>query len=123
MEPPRAAFAHVGGSGTWAFPYPDDALAGHPTLSVRVIEPDIRVDRVTPPFGWQGSQTNLSIRGNAGSGNETLIGRFTVDATARQVLIRGVGPRLADLGLTAPDCRAPARNLPPYIKGGVRAGV
>jgi 5'-methylthioadenosine phosphorylase len=42
-EPPRAHFAHIGGSGTWAFPYPDGALEGHPHLSVAVIQPDIRL--------------------------------------------------------------------------------
>jgi hypothetical protein len=43
---------------------------------------------------------NLSLRGNAGSGNETLITGFTIDGPARQVLIRGVGPRLAVFGFT-----------------------
>jgi hypothetical protein len=43
---------------------------------------------------------NFSIRGNAGSGNETLITGFTVGGTTRQMLIRGVGPRLAELGVT-----------------------
>ena len=42
---------------------------------------------------------NVSLRGNAGSGNDTLITGFTIDGPARRVLIRGVGPRLADLGL------------------------
>ncbi len=48
MEVPRAAFAHIGGSGTWAFPYPDGALDGHPRLSVKCLEPDIRAET---PFG------------------------------------------------------------------------
>jgi 5'-methylthioadenosine phosphorylase len=47
-SPPRVRFAHVGGSGTWAFRYPDGALQGHPFLSVRVVEPEIRVET---PFG------------------------------------------------------------------------
>jgi purine nucleoside phosphorylase len=47
-EPPRVDFAHIGGSGTWGFRYPDGALDGHPYLSVSVVEPDIRVDT---PFG------------------------------------------------------------------------
>jgi purine nucleoside phosphorylase len=45
---PRAAFAHIGGSGTWAFPYPDGALDGHPYLSVKVVDPEIQVET---PFG------------------------------------------------------------------------
>jgi 5'-methylthioadenosine phosphorylase len=47
-ELPRVDFAHIGGSGTWGFRYPDGALDGHPYLSVGVVEPDIRVDT---PFG------------------------------------------------------------------------
>jgi purine nucleoside phosphorylase len=45
---PRVALAHIGGSGTWAFAYPDGALEGHPHLSVAVVEPDIQVET---PFG------------------------------------------------------------------------
>jgi purine nucleoside phosphorylase len=48
MTVPRAAFAHIGGSGTWAFPYPDGVLDGHPYLSVKVVEPDLQLDT---PFG------------------------------------------------------------------------
>ena len=47
-EPPPAKFAHIGGSGTWAFPYPDGALEGHPHLSVEVTQPDIRL---ATPYG------------------------------------------------------------------------
>jgi purine nucleoside phosphorylase len=47
-EPPSAQLAHIGGSGTWAFPYPDGALEGHPRLSVEVVQPDIQV---ATPFG------------------------------------------------------------------------
>src|SRR5262245_40309138 len=42
-DPPSARLAHIGGSGTWAFPYPDGALEGHPYLSVDVVQPDIQV--------------------------------------------------------------------------------
>ncbi len=45
---PRARFAHIGGSGTWAFPYPEGALDGHPHLSAEILEPDIQV---ATPFG------------------------------------------------------------------------
>jgi 5'-methylthioadenosine phosphorylase len=47
-DPPRVELAHIGGSGTWAFPYPDGALDGHPRLSVRVVQPDLRF---ATPFG------------------------------------------------------------------------
>jgi purine nucleoside phosphorylase len=47
-EPPRAQLAHIGGSGTWAFPYPDGALEDHPHLSVTVVQPEIRV---ATPYG------------------------------------------------------------------------
>ena len=47
-EPPPAQLAHIGGSGTWAFPYPDGALDRHPYLSVEVKTPDIRV---ATPYG------------------------------------------------------------------------
>ena len=41
---PQVTFAHIGGSGTWGFRYPDGALDGHPYLSARVVEADIRTD-------------------------------------------------------------------------------
>jgi purine nucleoside phosphorylase len=47
-ELPRVAFAHIGGSGTWGFRYPDGALDGHPHLSVQVVDPDIQVET---PYG------------------------------------------------------------------------
>ena len=48
IDLPRVTFAHIGGSGTWGFPYPDGTLAGHPYLDVRVVDPDIQVET---PFG------------------------------------------------------------------------
>jgi 5'-methylthioadenosine phosphorylase len=47
-EPPPARLAHIGGSGTWAFPYPDGALDGHPHLAVEVVVPDIQI---ATPYG------------------------------------------------------------------------
>ena len=47
-EPPQARLAHIGGSGTWAFPYPDGALDGHPYLSVDVAQPHVQV---ATPYG------------------------------------------------------------------------
>jgi purine nucleoside phosphorylase len=48
LEPPPARLAHIGGSGTWGFRYPDGALDGHPDLSVEVVEPHIAV---ATPYG------------------------------------------------------------------------
>jgi purine nucleoside phosphorylase len=45
---PQVTFAHIGGSGTWGFRYPDGALEGHPYLSVAVEDPNIRVET---PYG------------------------------------------------------------------------
>jgi purine nucleoside phosphorylase len=47
-EPPPARLAHIGGSGTWAFAYPDGSLDDHPYLSVDVMQPDIQV---ATPYG------------------------------------------------------------------------
>lgn len=66
--------------------------------------------------------SNLSVRSNAGAGGQTLIVGFVVGGSgAKQVLIRGVGPTLTDvgvagaladpqLGLFAPDGTAFNRN-------------
>jgi purine nucleoside phosphorylase len=48
LEPPPAGLAHIGGSGTWGFRYPDGALDGHPDLSVEVVEPHVEV---ATPYG------------------------------------------------------------------------
>lgn len=54
-----------------------------------------------------GQMRSVSVRGNAGSGNETLIAGFTIEPTLRTVLIRGIGARLSDFGVTGtlPDPR------------------
>jgi len=44
--------------------------------------------------------SNLSVRARSGAGDEVLIAGFTVSDGARSVLIRGVGPGLAQFGLT-----------------------
>jgi 5'-methylthioadenosine phosphorylase len=48
LEPPPARLAHIGGSGTWGFRYPDGALVGHPHLAVEVVRADVRV---ATPYG------------------------------------------------------------------------
>lgn len=46
---PRVDFAHIGGSGTWAFAYPAGALDGHARLAAEVVEPEIRVPTAFGP--------------------------------------------------------------------------
>ena len=47
-----------------------------------------------------GKATNVSTRGNVGTGTNILIAGFNVTgAVSRRVLIRGAGPTLADLGV------------------------
>ena len=45
---PPVTFAHIGGSGTWGFPYPDGTLTDHPYLAIRVVSPEITVET---PYG------------------------------------------------------------------------
>jgi hypothetical protein len=55
---------------------------------------------------------NISSRGFVGTGNDVLIGGFVVTGDQpRQVLIRGVGPTLATLGVTAPVLADPLLSL------------
>ena len=59
--------------------------------------------------GWQprgvaaegpGRLLNLSVRTQAGAGSQTLIAGFAIDGTGeREVLLRGIGPALADFGI------------------------
>jgi len=54
-----------------------------------------------------GALANLSVRGALGSGDQTLIAGFVIESVPRQVLVRGIGPRLRSLGVPAasPDPR------------------
>jgi hypothetical protein len=55
---------------------------------------------------------NISSRGFVGTGDNVLIGGFVVTGNQpRQVLIRGVGPTLATLGVTAPVLSDPIITL------------
>jgi hypothetical protein len=47
-----------------------------------------------------GELVNISVRGMAGRAGETLIAGFVIDTMPKQVLVRGVGPRLSSFGLT-----------------------
>lgn len=48
----------------------------------------------------QGSELlNVSVRGTAGRPGETLVAGFVIDAAARQVLVRGIGPGLQPFGV------------------------
>lgn len=45
--------------------------------------------------------TNVSVRSSAGSGSDTLIVGFAINGTGeKQMLIRGIGPTLANFGVT-----------------------
>lgn len=76
------------------------SLSGSGTLTVSGPTP-------TPtPTPTQGSPqtahlTNLSVRSNAGSGSQTLIGGFVIGGTGNEsILLRGDGPALAAFGVT-----------------------
>lgn len=49
-----------------------------------------------------GTIQNLSTRGGVAPGGEPLIGGFVIDERPRRVLIRGIGPALADFNVAAP---------------------
>lgn len=60
-----------------------------------------RILKVSPFASTQPSQfSNLSVRGVAGAGSETLVAGFTIETAAKQVLVRGIGPRLSAFGVT-----------------------
>jgi len=46
-----------------------------------------------------GELANISTRGTVQSGDGVMVGGFVVDADERRMLIRGLGPTLADLGV------------------------
>ena len=56
--------------------------------------------KVSPWSVGTGQFANMSVRGNAGAGNETLIAGFVIEGAVKQVLVRAVGPRLATFGVT-----------------------
>ncbi len=58
-----------------------------------------RIMKVSPWNVGSGQFPSLSVRGNAGAGNETLIAGFAIEGTVKQVLVRGIGPRLAGFGV------------------------
>ena len=52
------------------------------------------------PFSSQ-KLVNVSTRGNVGTGNNVMIGGFSINGTApKRLLIRGAGPGLAALGVS-----------------------
>jgi len=60
-----------------------------------------------------GVLTNVSSRGRAGAGEQTMIAGFTIDGAASQTtLLRGIGPTLRDFGIPADRCEPdPALEL------------
>lgn len=63
---------------------------------------------------------NLSVRCAAGTGEQTLIVGFLVSGYGKPVLVRGVGPSLATIGLSAADV-LPDPQLTLYDNNGVYA--
>ena len=62
--------------------------------------------------GTPGRLINMSARSKAGSGASTLIVGFAIDGTGvKRVVIRGVGPKLSELGVTEPVVADPAIRL------------
>jgi predicted Zn-dependent protease len=60
-------------------------------------------DPLPPPGGTTaGALTNLSVRSRSGSGSETLIVGFVTQGGSRSVLLRGVGPGLAQFQVPEP---------------------
>ncbi len=54
-----------------------------------------------PPSTQTARLVNLSVRANAGSGSETLIGGFAISGSGQKsVLIRGDGPSLSAFGVS-----------------------
>lgn len=61
------------------------------------------IRRFTPPpeplVNGTGELSNLSTRGIVGNGGDVMIGGFVTIENSRRVLIRGLGPTLADFGV------------------------
>lgn len=56
-----------------------------------------------PPISSASRLTNVSVRSAAGSNSGTLIVGFAINGTgAKQILVRGIGPTLAQYGVNAP---------------------
>jgi hypothetical protein len=66
---------------------------------------EIFAGRIVKALPWNVGSTlapgfsSVSVRGHAGTGNETLIAGFTIEGTVKQVLVRGIGPRLTSFGV------------------------
>jgi hypothetical protein len=86
-------------------------LSGNGTVKtgigmVEIYDSAAALDPTTPRM------VNISSRGYVGTGNDVLIGGFVVTGDQpRQVLIRGVGPTLTTLGVTAPVLVDPILSL------------
>lgn len=59
-----------------------------------------RIVKLSPWSAAPALGRSVSVRGNAGTGNDTLIVGFTVDTAMKPVLIRGVGSQLSGFGVT-----------------------
>ena len=71
--------------------------------SIKVATDEGAVESDSVPLTVMGSHlVNLSIRSTAGTGAQSLIVGFTVAGTGMPVLVRGIGPTLAQYGVTSP---------------------
>jgi hypothetical protein len=59
-----------------------------------------RILKVSPWNVGAGQFSTFSVRGTAGTGNGTLIAGFVIEGAMKQVLVRGVGPRLEGFGVS-----------------------
>jgi len=58
---------------------------------------------IDPGYGEMGKLINLSTRGHVGAGESVLIGGLVVEGVLpKRLLVRGVGPALGPLGVSAP---------------------
>lgn len=71
--------------------------------------------------GARGRLANLSVRSQAGTGDQTLIAGFVVAGGGKPVLVRGVGPTLATFGVTG-AMQDPELRLVASSNGAVVAG-
>jgi hypothetical protein len=93
---PVQAYAHA--FEYWYFPF--DGVAGHPTVAATVID-WLRAGPPTTTPPPMHELLNVSTRAQVLTGDSVLIGGFIVTGNvAKSVVLRALGPSLADFGVT-----------------------